>query len=64
MAQIKVFNVLGKEVETQEIKDSVFNIEFHEQSVFDTVLSERAHARQGTHSTKTRSEVRGGGKKP
>lgn len=64
MAQMKVFNVLGKEVSTHDVNDSVFGIEPHNQAMFDLVLSERASLRQGTHSTKTRTEVAGGGRKP
>ncbi len=64
MAKLNVFNVLGDNVSTIELNDSVFAIEPHNQAMFDVVLSERAALRQGTHSTKTRTEVSGGGKKP
>ena len=64
MAQLKVLDVLGKEVKTVEFADSVFSITPHQQSMFDQVLSERASMRQGTHKVKGRSEVRGGGRKP
>lgn len=43
---------------------NVFAVEVNTQVIFDTIMSERASRRQGTHSTKTRAEVRGGGKKP
>lgn len=64
MATFNIFNVLGKEVSKIELSDEVFAIEPHKQAMFDTVLSERAMLRQGTHKTKTRTEVAGGGKKP
>jgi large subunit ribosomal protein L4 len=64
MAKIKMYNVLGKEVGDFTLKSEVFGVEPHNQSMFDTVLSERAAARKGNHKTKTRAEVAGGGKKP
>ena len=64
MAKLNVVNVLGKEVSTTELNDSVFAIAPHNQSMFDLVLSERASLRQGTHKAKTRTEVSGGGRKP
>ena len=64
MSNIKVFNVLGKEVSSTDLEKSIFDVDFHKQSVFDVVLSDRAHARQGTHAVKTRAQVRGGGRKP
>lgn len=64
MAKLNVVNVLGEKVSTLELKDEIFSIEPHNQSMFDLVLSERASLRQGTHSTKTRTEVSGGGRKP
>lgn len=64
MSQLNVFNVLGDKVSTIDVKDEVFAIEPHNQSMFDVVLSERASLRQGTHKVKTRTEVSGGGRKP
>ena len=64
MAKLNIVNVLGEKVSTLELSDSIFAIEPHNQSMFDLVLSERASLRQGTHSTKTRTEVSGGGRKP
>ena len=46
------------------LSDHVFGIEPHEQAVFDVVTNQRAKMRQGTHATKNRSLVSGGGKKP
>ncbi len=64
MAKLNIINVLGEQVSTTEVSDAVFAIEPHNQAMFDTVLSERAALRQGTHDTKTRTEVSGGGRKP
>lgn len=65
MAKFDILNVLGKKVNDIEVSDKVFGIEEpHNQSMFDLVLSERASLRQGTHSTKNRKDVRGGGRKP
>ena len=64
MAKLNIVNVLGEKVSSINLKDEIFSIEPHNQSMFDLVLSERASLRQGTHSTKTRTEVAGGGRKP
>lgn len=51
--------------DSSKLPVEVFGLEkIYEQAIFDTILSERASRRQGTHSVKTRAEVRGGGKKP
>jgi large subunit ribosomal protein L4 len=55
--------VLGSN-ETVELDDAVFGAPFHEPIVHETVRAELAARRQGTHSTKTRGKVRGGGAKP
>ncbi len=64
MATISVVNTKGKEVETIELNDSIFNIEPNQNAIYDAVIMQRASLRQGTHSTKGRSQVRGGGRKP
>lgn len=64
MAQIDLFKQDGSKVGTIDLNDEVFGIEPHTQAMFDAVLTYRASLRQGTHSTKTRSAVRGGGRKP
>ncbi len=64
MAKINIISVLGKKVDDMTLSDKVFAIEPHNQAMFDLVLSERASLRQGTHKTKTRTEVSGGGRKP
>ena len=64
MATVAVYNTEGKEVEKLELNDAVFGVEINEHLVHMAVVSQLANKRQGTQSTKTRAEVRGGGKKP
>ncbi|QBF34933.1 50S ribosomal protein L4 [Mycoplasmopsis phocirhinis] len=53
------------EFDNSKLPSQLFNLEkIYQQAIFDTIMSERASKRQGTHSVKTRAEVRGGGKKP
>jgi len=60
-----VYNKEGKKTDqVLNIEDLSFDIEPHEHSIYLSVKSELKNSRQGTHSTKTRSEKRGGGKKP
>ena len=64
MAAIKVYNMQGSEVGTMELNDSVFAVEYREPLIHQAVVTRLANERQGTKSTLTRSEVRGGGIKP
>ena len=64
MATIKVFNINGSEVGTMELNDNVFAVEYREPLIHQAVVTRLANERQGTKSTLTRSEVRGGGIKP
>lgn len=64
MPSIVVLNQLGAEVGKMNLKKEVFGIEPNMQVVYDVVNAERAGKRQGTHDTKGRSEVSGGGRKP
>ena len=64
MAQVSVYNIEGKEVDKLELSDSIFGVEINEHLVHMAVVSQLANNRQGTQSAKTRSEVRGGGRKP
>ena len=64
MAAIKVYNMQGSEVGTMELNDSVFAVEYRESLIHQAVVTRLANERQGTKSTLTRSEVRGGGIKP
>jgi large subunit ribosomal protein L4 len=59
-----LLNQSGSNVGEVELLDSVFGIEPNQQAVYDVVKAQRAAMRQGTHKTKTRTEVRGGGRKP
>ncbi len=64
MAQVEVKDTTGKTVETTEVADHVFGIEPHPFAVHQVVRSQMAARRSGTHATKTRSKVSGGGRKP
>lgn len=64
MPKVNVLNMSGTVVEELELNDNVFGIEINEHVVYETVKNQLANKRQGTQSTKTRAEVRGGGKKP
>ena len=64
MPKVDLLNMEGKKVGTFELADSVFAVEVNEYAMHDVVLNYLANQRQGTQSTKTRSEVSGGGKKP
>ncbi len=64
MAKVAVYNMEGKEVEKIDLADSVFGVEINEHLVHMAVLQQLANKRQGTQKAKTRSEVRGGGRKP
>lgn len=62
--KLDVLDLTGKKVSDIEVNDSVFNCEVNTQAIFDAVLRQQSSLRQGTHDTKGRSEVSGGGKKP
>ena len=64
MANVSVYNMEGKEVETIDLSDAVFGVEVNEHLVHMAVVLQLANNRQGTQKAKTRSEVRGGGRKP
>lgn len=64
MPRIVVLNQLGAEVGRINIKKEVFDVEPNMQAVYDVVNAQRAAMRQGTHKVKTRTEVKGGGRKP
>ena len=64
MAKVSVYNMDGKQVEELELNDSVFGVEVKNHLMHQSVVQQLANSRQGTQSAKTRSEVRGGGKKP
>ncbi len=64
MANVAVYNMEGKEVGSLELNDAVFGVEINEHLVHMAVVQRLANKRQGTQKAKTRSEVRGGGRKP
>lgn len=64
MATLDVKDMSGKKVSTLQVSDEVFGIEPNEKAMHAVVVNHLANRRQGTQSTKTRSEVRGGGRKP
>jgi large subunit ribosomal protein L4 len=64
MPKIDVYDVDGKKVKSIELKEEVFGIKPNEAVVHSVLVNYLANQRQGTQSTKTRSEVRGGGRKP
>ena len=61
---LSVHNIEGEVISKVRVEDSVFKIEPNADVVYRAVMSEMTNSRQGTHSTKTRAEVRGGGRKP
>jgi len=62
--KIEVHNNSGKVVDSIDIDNNVFDVELNPSVIRQAVLAELTNLRQGTHSTKNRSAVRGGGKKP
>jgi large subunit ribosomal protein L4 len=62
--KIEVHNNSGKVVDSIDIDSNVFGVELNPSVIRQAVLAELTNLRQGTHSTKNRSAVRGGGKKP
>lgn len=64
MPKIKVVDMSGKELREIEISEVLFASDVNETAVHQAVVNHLANRRQGTQSTKTRSEVRGGGRKP
>jgi large subunit ribosomal protein L4 len=64
MAEIKVLSKDGQETGSIELSDDIFNVEIKEHLVHMAVVHYLNNQRQGTKATKTRAEVRGGGRKP
>ena len=64
MPKVSVYNVEGKKVSDIDLKEEVFGIEPNEAVIHSVLVNYQANQRQGTQSTKTRSEVTGGGRKP
>lgn len=64
MPKVNVYNILGEQVEDIDLKDDIFDVEVNETAMYEMVKNHLANRRQGTQSVKTRTEVRGGGRKP
>lgn len=64
MAKIKVLSLNGTETKDLTLNDEIWNVEINEVVMKDAIRLQLASLRQGTHKTKDRSEVSGGGKKP
>lgn len=64
MKKIKLLNIKGEQVKDINLNEEIFAIEPNDKVLYDAIILARASLRQGTHKTKTRSEVSGGGKKP
>jgi large subunit ribosomal protein L4 len=62
--QIDIVNIQGKKVGSADLADAVFGAEVKDYLLWELVKAQQAARRAGTHSTKTRANVRGGGKKP
>ncbi len=64
MPKVDVYSQDAKVVKQIDLADAVFGIEPNQQVMFDAIIMQQASLRQGTHKTKTRKEVSGGGRKP
>ncbi len=64
MADVKTYDMTGKETGTMTLDDGIFGVKVNEHLIHMAVLQYLANRRQGTQKAKTRSEVRGGGRKP
>ena len=64
MANAKLFNMAGQQIDEVELSEGIFGIEPNEAVVHEVVKNHLANCRQGTQSTLTRAEISGGGKKP
>ena len=62
--KIKIHSLVGEVVEKMDADDKIFKVEMKNSVIRQAVLSELSNLRQGTHSSKNRSAVNGGGKKP
>ncbi|NLB78589.1 MAG: 50S ribosomal protein L4, partial [Clostridiaceae bacterium] len=64
MPKVDVYNISGQKVGDMDLNDGIFAVEVNKVAMHSAVVNALANARQGTQSTKTKSEVSGGGKKP
>lgn len=64
MPNVTLYNIAGQAAGEMELNDSVFGVEYNEAVIHQALVRQMANQRLGTHATKTRGLVRGGGKKP
>ncbi len=64
MKKVTLLNIKGETVKDLTLNKEIFGIEPNDKVLYDAIIVARAGLRQGTHSTKTRAEVSGGGRKP
>ncbi|MGV8145261.1 MAG: 50S ribosomal protein L4 [Alkaliphilus sp.] len=64
MPKVAVYNISGEQVSEMELSENIFGAKINEHVLYEVVKNQLANKRQGTQSAKTRSEVRGGGRKP
>jgi len=64
MPRVAIYNINGDQVGEIDLKDDIFGVPVHQQALHDAVTMQLAGKRRGTHDTKTRAEVSGGGRKP
>ncbi len=64
MKKVDLLNRKGEKVKELKLNENVFDITPNDKVLYDAIILSRASLRQGTHKTKNRSEVRGGGRKP
>src|SRR5512136_1269277 len=62
--RVPVYNIQGNQVDEAELRDDIFAVQVNEPLMHQALLRQQANARLGTHKTKTRGEVSGGGAKP
>ena len=64
MKEQAILNLKGEKIDSIKLNKEIFGIEPNNKVLYDAIILSRASLRQGTHSTKTRAEVSGGGRKP
>ena len=64
MKKVELLNLKGEKVKDLKLNENIFDITPNDKVLYDAVILARASLRQGTHKTKNRSEVAGGGRKP
>ena len=64
MPKVNVYNMLGEQVGELDLNENIFGVDINEHVLYEVVKNQLANKRQGNQSAKTRSEVRGGGRKP